>query len=118
MATSSFFHDVNIDTPEKAESFIEALEKTEAIALDTKRKRYENNLISHGCGYWSVCDEAGYACPCASDSKVMQGYDEQAWDSLKKSLEKAAADMENEFFDFSIDEEDYEDDFFDMGNDE
>lgn len=47
-------------------------------------KQYEENLINNGCGYWSVCFEHGFACPCSPSSKVMQGFNIDTWRSLQK----------------------------------
>lgn len=46
-------------------------------------KQYKEDLIEHGCGYWSVCYEHGYACMCSPTSKVMQGFDIDVWDRMK-----------------------------------
>lgn len=48
-------------------------------------KHYEKDLMDHGCGYWSVCSEHGYACMCSPTSKVMQGFDMDVWNSLARS---------------------------------
>lgn len=48
-------------------------------------RRYEKDLMDHGCGYWSVCSEHGYACMCSPTSKVMSGFDMDVWNRLKKS---------------------------------
>lgn len=48
-------------------------------------KHYEEDLMDHGCGYWSVCSEHGHACMCSPTSKVMQGFDMDVWNSLARS---------------------------------
>lgn len=52
----------------------------------TREEQYVRNLESKGCGYYSVCSEAGHSCPCSSSSEVMQGYSLKVWQSLEKDM--------------------------------
>lgn len=56
--------------------------------MDGKETIYNRNKAEKGCGYYSVCWE--HACPCSSDSKVMQGYNEDVWSSLVAEGKKVA----------------------------
>jgi len=90
------------------------LERTDIVdtIIESRKKRHDTDLINRGCGYWSVCDEAGFACPCSSDAKVKQGFDNAVWDNMKFHLDKLIAEMENEPIDLGFDDLDdnpYED---------
>lgn len=56
----------------------------QAVKMRAAFKQYEKDAMEHGCGYWSVCDERGYACMCSPSSKVMQGFNFDVWERMKR----------------------------------
>lgn len=58
-----------------------------AAAVLNNRKQYNLNEVEHDCGYWSVCDECGHACPCSPSAKVNKGFDNELWNRMKHSID-------------------------------
>lgn len=87
-----------------------------ATKSDSKllHERYERDLLSYGCGYWSVCVD--HACPCSSDAAVSKGFSATVWASLKAEAESEAKMAEDDWIpdedsDYPDDDCFFEDDF-------
>lgn len=53
--------------------------------FNTERQHYDDEM-SHGCGYWSLCEGRGSECPCSPDAAVSKGFDINVWDRMKRSM--------------------------------
>jgi len=76
--------------PEDLRWALDEIKRLKEINKELRREmKHNQDALYHGCGYYSVCWEAGHSCPCASDAPVMQGYSKELWERM------AADDGEN-----------------------